>query len=196
MPTAAAPLLLASQSPRRRTMLAELGFHFDVAAADIDETPVAKESGADFARRMAESKARALARPATVVLAADTDVALDGVILGKPSGREHALEMLQALSGRSHHVHSAVAAMREGTMDIVQTTTRVDMAVIPRVEAEAYWASGEPADKAGGYAIQGYAARWVRSIEGSISGVVGLPMVETVELLRRFGIEPAREGAA
>jgi len=177
-------------------MLAGLGFHFDVAAANIDETPYPNETGADFARRMAQGKAHALARSSTVVLAADTDVELDGAILGKPRDRAHALDMLQALSGRSHHVHCALAALRDDAIEVVQTDTRVDMAVIPRAEAEAYWASGEPADKAGAYAIQGFAARWVRRIEGSISGVVGLPLVETVELLHRFGVEPVKECAA
>lgn len=171
-------------------MLAELGFAFETAAADIDETPQPQESGADFARRMAETKARALARPGMAVLAADTDVTLDGVILGKPRDRAHGLDMLRSLSGRSHHVHSAVAVMHESVMEVIQTTTQVDMGEIAPAEAEAYWASGEPADKAGGYAIQGFAARWVRRIDGSISGVIGLPMVETVELLRRFGLTP------
>ncbi|MCI5062507.1 Maf family protein [Algiphilus sp.] len=196
MSTAAPALLLASQSPRRRAMLAELGFAFDTAAADIDETPQPGETGPDFAKRMAETKARALARPGMVVLAADTDVTLDDVILGKPRDRAHGLDMLRALSGRSHHVHSAVAVIHETVMETIQTTTRVDMGEIAPAEAEAYWASGEPADKAGGYAIQGYAARWVRRIDGSLSGVIGLPMVETVELLGRFGVLPPQVAAA
>lgn len=174
-------------------MLADTGFVFDSCDPDIDETPRVGEAGADFALRMARDKAHAAAvcYPEAVVLAADTDVEVDGRMLGKPRDREDALAMLAALSGRSHRVHSAVAAaVGGGAPETVQTVTTVQFARVAPDDAEAYWASGEPADKAGGYAIQGYAARWVRAVEGSVSAVVGLPLVETIELLARFDVHP------
>lgn len=190
---AQALLILASRSPRRRQMLADTGFAFETAAGDIDETPLSGEAGADFARRIAGDKARVVAarHPDAVVLAADTDVELDGRMLGKPRDCADALAMLAALSGRSHRVHSAVAAASGGGVpELVQTVTTVHFAEVAPRDAAAYWDSGEPADKAGGYAIQGYAARWVRAVEGSVSAVIGLPLVETIELLARFDVHP------
>ena len=187
------PLILASRSPRRRATLADIGFVFDSCDPDIEETPRAGEAGADFALRIARDKARAAAAryPEAVVLAADTDVELDGRMLGKPRDRDDALAMLAALSARSHRVHSAVAAAADGgAPEIVQTITTIHFSEIAPRDAEAYWASGDPADKAGAYAIQGYAARWVRSVEGSVSAVIGLPLVEAIELLARFDVHP------
>lgn len=173
-------------------MLADIGFAFDCCDPDVIETPVAGEAGADFALRMARDKARAAAAryPEAVVLAADTDVELDGRMLGKPRDREDALAMLAALSARDHRVHSAVAVVAGGEAGNVQTVTTVRFAEVARADAEAYWRSGEPADKAGAYAIQGYAARWVRAVEGSVSAVIGLPLVEAIELLARFDVHP------
>ena len=173
-------------------MLADIGFDFRAQASDIDETPRPGESGAEFALRMARSKAEAAVawQPDAVVLAADTDVELDGRMLGKPQDRDDALAMLAALSGRSHRVHSAVAVAADGALATAQTTTTVHFAEVAPADAAAYWMSGEPADKAGGYAIQGYAARWIRAVEGSVSAVIGLPLVETIELLARFGVRP------
>lgn len=186
---------LASRSPRRVEMLRALGYRFESLPADIDETPRPGESPAAFARRMAEGKARAAAAlaglPQPLVLGADTDVSIDGVILGKPADRAHALAMLARLSGRSHWVCSAVVLVGPARCETVETLTEVVMGPIEPQEAEAYWASGEPADKAGAYAIQGLAARWIQEIHGSYSGVVGLPLLETVALLKRFGIHPA-----
>ena len=186
---------LASRSPRRVQMLRDAGYRFDCRPADVEEVARAGESPAHYARRLARDKAQAVRRQlalqnAAPVLGADTDVALDGHILGKPADRESAIDMLLALSGRSHEVHSAVA-LATAEQDLIDSTcTEVHFGRITRAEAEAYWDSGEPADKAGGYAIQGLAGRWVREIRGSYGGVVGLPMYETMQLLRRVGIEP------
>lgn len=174
-------------------MLAELGFDFAVAASDIDETPLPGEAGAAFALRMARAKAEraALQHPEAVVLAADTDVELDGHMLGKPDDRAAAQAMLAALSERSHRVHSAVAVSVDGAEpEVRQTVTTVHFAAVAPADAQRYCANGEPLDKAGGYAIQGYAARWVRAVEGSVSAVIGLPLVETIELLAGFGVYP------
>ena len=187
---------LASRSPRRVQMLREAGYRFDCLPADVEEVARAGESPAQDARRLARDKAQAALRKlgsanaAPMVLGADTDVALDGHILGKPADRQSAVDMLLALSGRSHEVHSAVALAGSGQQLIDATCTEVHFGRITRAEAEAYWDSGEPADKAGAYAIQGLAGRWVREIRGSYSGVVGLPLYETMQLLRRVGIEP------
>lgn len=184
---------LASRSARRVQLLREAGFAFECRPADVPEQPHPGESPAGFARRLALDKAEAVrAQLDTVlpVLGADTDVSVDGQILGKPRDRQDAVDMLMRLSGRSHQVHSAVA-LRLGEQRLVAATcTEVVFGCVPRAEAEAYWDTGEPVDKAGGYAIQGRAGRWVREIRGSYSGVVGLPLVETIELLRQAGVEP------
>lgn len=183
---------LASRSARRVQMLREAGYRFACLPADIAEQAEPGESPAAFARRLALDKARAVRAPLPLpVLGADTDVAIDGEILGKPRDREHAVDMLLRLSNRAHEVHSAVALVAPGREEQDATCTQVFFGRISRAEAEAYWATGEPADKAGAYAIQGGAARWVREIRGSYSGVVGLPLYETVQLLARFGVVPS-----
>ncbi len=185
---------LASRSPRRVEMLRGLGFVFDCLPADVHEEPLPNEAPQDFASRMALSKAHAAAKQVDddlPVVGADTDVAVDGRILGKPVDREDALAMLALLSGRSHQVCSAVAVMQGARTLQVLTVTEVQFGVVGAADAAAYWDSGEPADKAGAYAIQGGAARWVREIHGSVSGVIGLPLVEVCELLARFGVRPA-----
>lgn len=190
---AAAQFHLASRSPRRVEMLRTLGYRFDCLPADVDETPLPAEAPADFAARMALAKARAAAARAPTrlpVIGADTDVSVDGRILGKPAGREDALAMLASLSGRSHLVCSAVALLHGDELLQALTVTEVQFGVVGAQDALAYWNSGEPADKAGAYAIQGGAARWVRGIRGSYTGVVGLPLLETCELLARIGIRP------
>ena len=186
---------LASRSPRRVQMLREAGYRFECCPADVEEVAHPGESPAQYARRLAQDKAQAARRrlapgDARPVVGADTDVAIDGHIMGKPGGRDDAVDMLLRLSGRAHEVHSAVA-IDTGTQRWVDgTCTEVHFGRITRAEAEAYWDTGEPADKAGAYAIQGIAGRWVRGIRGSYSGVVGLPLYETMQLLRRVGIEP------
>jgi septum formation protein len=186
---------LASRSPRRVQLLREAGYRFECRPADVEEIARAGESPAQYARRLARDKALAVqhgldASDARPVLGADTDVAIDGHILGKPRDRVAAVEMLLRLSERAHEVHSAVAVAAAGQCWVDSTCTEVHFGRVTRAEAEAYWETGEPADKAGAYAIQGQAGRWVREIRGSYSGVVGLPLYETMQLLRRVGIEP------
>ena len=183
-----ARLLLASSSPRRREILAALGLEFDVLAVDVDETPLDKEDAAAMVLRLATDKARAGAAPGRVVLAADTAVVLDGEIFGKPVDRDDALGMLERLSGREHEVLTGVAVCADGNIDTGLSRTRVQFRDIGRDEALAYWQSGEPADKAGAYGIQGLGGVFVSNIEGSYTGVVGLPVFEMACLLTRAGI--------
>jgi septum formation protein len=184
---------LASQSPRRRELLAQIGVRHDVIAVEVDETPRAGEAPAEYVLRLALAKARAghRLRPDRPVLGADTAVVQDDRILGKPLDRQDAAAMLAQLSGREHRVLTAVALVgdREETR---LSVSRVRFRPIDAAEAAAYWETGEPADKAGGYAVQGLGALFVESIGGSYSGVMGLPLFETGELLRRAGIAPLR----
>ncbi|MCG5500644.1 Maf family protein [Ectothiorhodospira lacustris] len=185
-------LILASASPRRRELLDQIGVAWRAHPVDVDETPQAGESPADFARRMAAAKAWAgyeSAPSPLPVLGADTVVSLDGDILGKPRDREDAMAMLGRLSGRSHTVLSAVALIHQGICHQALSTTRVCFRVLSPDDMSAYWASGEPTDKAGAYGIQGLGALFVAHIEGSYSGVVGLPLFETGELLHRCGLK-------
>jgi len=185
------PLYLASGSPRRRELLGQIGVPFTVVSAPIDETPLPGESAQSYVERLARAKAEAglatLEGPA-VVLGADTAVVLDGRILGKPENREHALTMLADLAGRAHQVLTAVALSDGQRCESLCVSSTVRFRPVDGAEAERYWASGEPADKAGGYAIQGLGAVFVTGLEGSYSAVVGLPLCETAEMLTRFGI--------
>ena len=186
-----AQIYLASRSPRRAEFLAQLGVRYAVLLADVPEQPVPGQSPLAYALATAIAKApaaAALAPRPLPVLGADTDVSIDGVILGKPQNRDEALAMLLRLSERTHEVCSAVAVIHGERIETVTTMTRVRFGLIPPVQAAAYCAGGEPLDKAGAYAIQGGAARWVRSIDGSYTGVVGLPLYETAELLAHFGV--------
>lgn len=183
-------IYLASSSPRRRKLLDQLGVRYHVLAADIDETRRCGEAAQAYARRMALEKARRAAelrgRPLPV-LAADTVVTLDGEVLGKPASRAEALAALARLSGRSHEVVTAVALIHE--MEAVRVSvTRVIFRHIPPAEAAAYWETGEPRDKAGGYAVQGRGAVFVAGLEGSYTGVVGLPLFETAQMLNECGV--------
>ncbi|MFJ3075550.1 Maf family protein [Pseudomonas sp. NPDC087029] len=185
------PLYLASGSPRRRELLTQIGVPFTPVSAPIDETPLPGESAEAYVERLAVAKAEAglasLGAPA-LTLGADTAVVLDGRILGKPENREHALAMLAELSGRAHQVLTAVAVSDGQRCQSLCVASNVRFRPISPAEAERYWASGEPADKAGGYAIQGLGAVFVTGLEGSYSAVVGLPLSETAELLGQFGI--------
>ncbi len=188
-------ILLASQSPRRAELLRQIGVEFDILAAAIDETPLAGEAPPEFARRMAREKALAVAgneetRP---VLGADTVVEIDGEILGKPRDRDDAARMLTRLSARRHQVHSAVALHADGETQVACNRTEVAFRAIGREEIAAYWRSGEPRDKAGGYAIQGLGALFVQEIHGSYSAVMGLPLFETAALLGALGIDSLRK---
>ncbi|HUG98414.1 MAG TPA: Maf family protein [Gammaproteobacteria bacterium] len=185
-------LVLASGSPRRLQLLASLGLECEVAPVEIDETPRAGEAPADYARRVAAEKVAAAVatQPADrLVLAADTVVALGDEILGKPADGADAARMLRRLSGRSHDVHTAVAASRAGTTALRIADSEVTFRTLLEHEIDAYVATGEPLDKAGGYGIQGLAAVFVTRLCGSYSGVVGLPLQETAELLARFGLD-------
>ncbi len=192
---AVAPLILASASPRRRELLAQLGVEYICKPADIDETPYADESPDAYVRRMALEKAGAARRrhpdSGAWVLAADTTVVVDGAVLGKPQGKEDALRMLAVLSGRAHVVMTAVCLMGASAESTVLVKTRVQFIPLTRPECEAYLESGEAWDKAGAYGIQGLAGAFVAGIDGSYSNVVGLPLSETWQLLRDQGIRTA-----
>lgn len=183
---------LASASPRRRQLLEQLGLRFEVVVADVDESPKPGESPRDYVLRVARAKAEAVAArlggPRLPVLAADTAVILDDAILGKPKDREQGLEMLSRLAGRTHQVSSGVALWNKGRVKTVLSESRVRFRAVDAAEAAAYWDSGEPRDKAGGYGIQGLGAVFVEHLEGSHSGVMGLPLAETAALLKEAGI--------
>ena len=195
-------LYLASRSPRRAELLQQLGLRFEVVRAEVAEVRAPGQSPADYARATALAKAQAGAAqldamwPRLPVLGADTDVAIDGDILGKPRDAEDAVRMLLRLAERSHEVFSAVAVVSAVGAGVELSVSRVQFGAITRAQALDYWHSGEPADKAGAYAIQGYAARWIRAIEGSYSGVVGLPLHETARLLERHGVTVAASAVA
>ena len=192
------PLLhLASTSPRRREILAALQLEFSVGHVDVDETPQAGETPADMVLRLAVAKAEAgFADAGNLVLAADTAVVVDGRSLGKPADKHDCLAMLDALSGRSHKVLTGVALRGPDRTTTALSATGVYFREISRDEALAYWHSGEPSDKAGAYAIQGLGGVFVERIEGSYSGVVGLPVFETVTLLGEAGLDVATMWAA
>ncbi|MBW6391612.1 Maf family protein [Billgrantia antri] len=184
-----AVLCLASASPRRRELLASIGVVAEVKPVDIDETPLAEESPEAYVVRLAREKASAGGRLTRLpTLGSDTAVVCEGRILGKPTDRTEAAEMLHLLSGRAHQVLTAVAVTGPAGLLDVCVTTRVQMRRIEEREVAAYWATGEPVDKAGGYAIQGLAAIFIERIEGSHSAVVGLPLYETAQLLGRQGV--------
>ena len=187
-------LHLASSSPRRRQILDNMGLEYTAAGVDVDERRHRGESADIMVVRLAVEKARAAdAGPGTVVLAADTAVVLDGEVFGKPADRADALRMLAALSGRHHRVMTGVAVRSDNAMENVLSVTDVKFREIGPDEALDYWHSGEPRDKAGAYAIQGLAGTFVETITGSYTGVVGLPVLETAELLRAAGIELSAE---
>lgn len=188
-------LYLASRSPRRAAFLAALGLRHALIDGEVPEVPRPGQSPQDYALETAVAKARAGAANATLdipVLAADTDVAIDGGILGKPRDADDAVAMLMRLANRPHQVVSAVAVVHGARLETVVTTTEVLFGVIDERDARAYADSGEPLDKAGAYGIQGHASRWVRAVHGSYTGIVGLPLYETAELLGRFGVHTAR----
>ena len=182
-------LHLASTSPRRREILAALNLDFTVVHVEVDETPLDGEVPDEMVLRLAVAKAEAAAiGPEQVSLGADTVVVIDGRILGKPVDEADCLAMLAALSGRGHKVVTGVALGGAGGTRTALSETDVYFREISRDEALAYWQSGEPRDKAGAYAIQGLGGAFVERIEGSYSGVVGLPVFETLALLNEAGL--------
>ena len=194
MKAGAAFVYLASRSPRRRELLRQIGVAFEVVEADVDERPLPGESArelvARLARAKAESGARAAgARPAAPVLGADTVVALDGAIFGKPADRAEAERTLATLSGRCHRVLSAVALHWQGGTRLRVSESAVCFRSIGARERRRYCEGGEPLDKAGAYGIQGIGATFVARLSGSPSGVMGLPLLETAALLAGAGID-------
>lgn len=187
-------IYLASASPRRRQLLRQIGVGYRVLAVEVDETPLATESPAAYVTRLALAKAQAGValirnrRRAWPVLGADTAVVIGDIILGKPRDREDGLAMLAALSGREHAVLSAVALASPAQNAVKVQESRVRFRELSPAECRIYWDSGEPMDKAGAYGIQGRAAGFIAELRGSYSGVMGLPLFETAELLREFGI--------
>jgi len=193
---------LASGSPRRRELLQQIGVPFRVVGTAVDETVLPGEGPAAYVARLAAAKAQdGWARCAdpggTPVLAADTAVILDGRILGKPAGREDAEGMLRQLSGRTHEVLTGVAVRSAAGVESRISRSEVTFRSLRAGEARAYWETGEPCDKAGAYAIQGRAAVFIADLRGSYSGVMGLPLFETAELLSSAGVSTrhAREPA-
>jgi septum formation protein len=198
-PASAAPLLiLASASPRRSALLAQIGVRHHVVPARIEERRLDGELIEDCARRLAEQKAlkvysrqksdsRASGEPLPV-LGADTVISLEGSMFGKPRDRDDALEMLARLSGQEHEVISAVALAQRGVLTSKLNRNVVRFRALTRAECETYWDTGEPRDKAGGYAIQGRGAVFIDMLRGSYSGVMGLPLFETAELLTAAGL--------
>ncbi len=185
-------ILLASVSPRRRELLTQLGVCFEPVAVSVEETPKAGESAETYVERVASDKSLAGLQASAgrlPVLAADTEVVLDGEVLGKPRDLNHAISLLLRLSGRTHRVLSSVS-LRRGTQHwTASSESCVCLRTLDRREIEAYWATGEPRDKAGGYAIQGRGAVFVSHLVGSYSGVMGLPLFETAQLLAHVGID-------
>lgn len=188
-------LYLASQSPRRRELLGQLGVSFSILDVDVAEVPYPEEAPLEYVRRVARDKAQAgwqlLAREAhadALVLASDTEVVLDKRIFGKPKDADDAVDMLHALAGYTHEVITAICAVSEQREHDNVCVSRVRFAALSEAEIAAYVATGEPFGKAGAYAIQGRGATLIERLEGSYSGVMGLPLFETARLLRKFGV--------
>ena len=185
-------LILASASPRRSEILQQIGVDFQIVPANIDETPISQESPVDYVQRMAKEKAQhvinTIADSSTPVLGADTSVVLNSKIYGKPTNQEDGMAMLAALSGNTHQVLSAVVIGNKRHCMLRLSSTDVKFRDLDQKECLKYWNTGEPVDKAGGYAIQGLGAVFVEEISGSFSGVVGLPIEQTTQLLQAFNV--------
>ena len=185
-------MILASASPRRHELLTQLGIKHQVMAVDIEESCQPTETPEECVNRLAVEKARKAQTksPHALVIASDTMVVVDGRIMGKPMNRADGLQMLESLSGRQHEVLTAVAVSAGGREISCVQRSKVQFRELSSAEIAAYWQTGEPADKAGGYAIQGLAAQFIQRLEGSYSGVMGLPLYETASLLGEFGLNP------
>ena len=185
-------LVLASQSPRRKELLQQLGYDFICLPADIDESVLLTETPEQYVARLALEKASAIAQKQSanvVVLGSDTSVIFKQHILGKPESLADCLAILTMLSGNSHQVVTAVAAVQGERSEVVLVSTEVDFKCLSEQEIRRYWQTGEPQDKAGAYGIQGIAGQFVKQIRGSYSAVVGLPLYETAQLLSTFGVQ-------
>jgi septum formation protein len=186
------PIYLASASPRRSALLRQIFVPHQILIPNVDESRLMDEAPADYVVRLARAKAQRIwdrlkpqeRRP---VLAADTTVALGNDICGKPSDRAHGMTMLQQLSGRVHQVFTAVALCHDAGLDHALSISDVTFRNLSAADCQDYWNSGEPQDKAGGYAVQGLAASFITQLNGSYTGVMGLPLAETTQLLARIG---------
>ncbi len=184
-------LILASASPRRRELLTQLGLVFTIAPADIDETPLRNEAARGYVERLAREKALVVSKknPGALALAADTSVVVEGIILGKPGDdAEAGARMLKRLSGKTHSVMTGVAVAKDTTVHSMVVETEVRFRALSDQEIAWYVATGEGRDKAGGYASQARAGAFITSLHGSSTSVIGLPLAETVELLRNAGL--------
>ena len=185
-------IILASQSPRRVALLKQMGIDCVVMPADIDEIALPNELPTDYVLRLAQQKALAIVaknpNANLPILAADTTVALGHEVLGKPENAADAFNMLKKLSGSTHQVHTAIAVVFNGKLETALNSTQVEMMVLSDAMINTYIASGEPMDKAGSYAIQGLAGGWIKKIEGSYTGVMGLPVHETAMLLAKLEV--------
>jgi septum formation protein len=189
--TSKARLLLASRSPRRRELLTQIGVDYEVVDVDVDESHRPGEGPEAFVQRLAMDKARAgfaASRSNLPALGSDTIVVRDEDVLGKPAGREDAAAMLRSLAGRSHRVMTAVALVDDSRQAVRLNISQVTFRPLSEAEIMAYCKTAEPDDKAGAYAIQGLAAAFIVELQGSFSGVMGLPLFETAELLAEFEI--------
>lgn len=189
-------IYLASASPRRQELLRQMGIGFEVLAAGIEESRRPEESPAAYVQRVAADKAQCVARllaerglPPHPVLGADTEVVVGDEVLGKPRDRDHAVQLLRRLSGRTHTVLSALCLVLPTGVYRALSESRVRFAVLHDAEIVDYVASGEADDKAGGYAVQGRAAAFIERIEGSYSGIMGLPLFELTQLLKQAGVQ-------
>jgi septum formation protein len=187
---------LGSASPRRKALLEDMGLSFEVHAADVDETRQPDESPEQYVVRVAVDKAKAVQaaikqsqQPVKPIITADTAVVQQGNVFGKPKSFEDACNMWRSLSGQPHRVLSSVVLLNSGKIDSRLSDTRVEFINLTPEQMAKYWKTGEPLDKAGAYAIQGYASAWVKRISGSYTGVVGMPMLELNELLKTIELD-------
>ncbi len=185
-------VVLASRSPRRVELLKQIGIDCMVLPADVNESAQADESPVDYVMRLAEQKALAVSKSIKSdytylpIVSADTTVVINSEVLGKPENDEDALQMLKKLSGKKHEVHTAVAVYLRKKIKVILSTTIVDMMPLTQAMMDAYIVTGEHRDKAGSYGIQGNAGAWVKHIEGSYTGVMGLPLYETLQLINKI----------
>jgi septum formation protein len=196
-------IYLASKSPRRRELLRQIGVQYELLMmreqsprVDVDEAPLRDESAHAYVQRIVLLKAAAATKvmrerrlPPRLILSADTTVTIDGEVLGKPVDRDDAVRMLKRLSGQSHQVLTAIAVTGDRELKHILSTSFVTFAQLNDDEIKRYVDSGEPMDKAGGYAVQGMAAKFISKLSGSYSGVMGLPLYETATLLRQCGLQ-------